>query len=177
MTRLAPILTARDLPAAELGALRLDGELVALDDAYTSIDQPHGVEARALSLARYCDDRLIVEQHSAAWVWGALADPPLRHQLCASLGARSRSVHPLRLTVREVVITDADHVTISGVQVTTPLRTAVDLLRFSEHHDGPLVDRVLALGGVTRDDCASHLHARPNLPRKRMALERLASRY
>ena len=174
MTRLSPILTTADLPAAELGALRLDGELVALDDAYTSIDQPHGVEARALSLARYCDERLIVEQLSAAWVWGALARPPLRHQLCASLGARSRSVHPIRLVVREVVITDADQVAVSGVQVTTPLRTAVDLLRFSDTHDGPLVDRLLALGGVSRDDCAQHLHDRPNLPRKRLALERLA---
>lgn len=176
MTRLSPVLTESDLPIAELAALRLDGELVQIDDSYTPIDQPHDVRLRALSLAAHCDERLIVEQRSAAWVWGALDRPPLRHQLCASLGARSRSVHPLRLLVREVVITDADWTAIEGVRVTTPLRTAVDLLRFSERHDGPLIERLLALGGLTRELCAQHLHDRPNLPRKRQALDRLLGR-
>jgi hypothetical protein len=137
------------------------------------IDQPIGIEQRAASLATYCDDRLIVEQHSAAWIWGALAQPPERHELCASIGARSRSVHPLRLVVREVVISDSDWVTVAGIRVTTPLRTAADLARFAEDFDLQLIERLLADAGLTIDDCRHDLESRRNLPRKKIALQRL----
>ena len=176
MTRLSPVLTSRDLPVAELHALRLDGQLVAVDEGFTTIDQPSGVAERAASLAHYCDERLIVEQHSAAWVWGALQRPPARHELCASIGARSRSVHPRRLLVREVVIAPADWVRIGSVAVTTPLRTVSDLARFSEQYDHALVDQLLTLNGLSVDDVVADLSRRRNLPRKKIALERLLSR-
>ena len=177
MTRLASVLSARDLPVAELHALKLDGQLTALDECFIAIDQPAGLAQRARSLALYCDDRLIVEQHSAAWVWGALQNPPARHELCASVGARSRSVHPHRLLVREVVIAETDHVDVAGVRVTTPLRTAGDLARFAEHFDLAVVERLLESAGLTVADCVADLDSRRNLPRKRIALERLTTRY
>ena len=173
MTRLSPVLTARDLPMAELHALRLDGDLVAIDEDFTSVDQPAGLAQRAGSLALYTDERLIVEQHSAAWVWGALQRPPARHELCASIGARSRSVHPHRLLVREVVITPADWVQIDTVRVTTPLRTASDLARFSENYDHLLVEQLLRLHGLEVADVVADLNLRRNLPRKKIALGRL----
>jgi hypothetical protein len=174
MTRLSPVLTARDLPMAELHALRLDGQLLALDEGFTVVDQPIGIAQRADSLAHYCDDRLIVEQHSAAWVWGALPSPPARHELCASVGARSRSVHTHRLLVREVVITPTDWMQIGRVRVTTPLRTVSDLSRFSESYDHALVEQLLTLHGLTVDDVVADLTSRRNLPRKKIALARLS---
>ena len=173
MTRLSSVLSARDLPLAELHALRLDGQLTALDECFIPVDQPAGLAERARSLALHCDGRLIVEQHSAAWVWGALPQPPTRHELCASMGARSRSVHPRRLLVREVVIGPADYVQIAGVRVTTPLRTAGDLARFAERFDPDLVERLLAGAGLTAQDCVADLSARRNLPRKKLALTRI----
>jgi len=175
MTRLSSVLSARDLPLAELHALRLDGQLTALDECFIPVDQPAGLVERARSLALYCDGRLIVEQHSAAWVWGALSHPPTRHELCASIGARSRSVHPRRLLVREVIIGKADYVDIAGVRVTTPLRTAVDLARFADEFDLEMVGRLLADAGLTVQDCIEALTTRRNLPRKKIALTRLSS--
>ncbi len=173
MTRLPPILTPHDLPMAELHALRLDGQLIALDEGFTAVDQPAGVAQRAGSLALYTDDRLIVEQHSAAWVWGALPQPPARHELCASIGARSRSVHPHRLLVREVVISPQDWVQLGAVRVTTPLRTASDLARFSETYDHSLIEQLLWLHGLDVADVVADLNRRRNLPRKKIALGRL----
>ena len=40
MTRLATVLTRNDLPSAELHAMRLDGELFAIDEAFAPIDIP-----------------------------------------------------------------------------------------------------------------------------------------
>lgn len=171
--RLRPVLTTLDLPLAELCALRIDGQLTRLDEGFVSIDQPVDIAARAASLGVYCDDRLIVEQHSAAWVWGAITDPPVRHELCASLGARSRSVHPLRLIVREVVIGVDDWVQLGAVKVTTPLRTASDLARFSSRYDHALVERLLDLAGLAVADVVADLTRRRNLPRKKIALDRL----
>lgn len=174
MTRLSSVLSAHDLPLAELHSLKLDGLLVPLDEAFVPVDLPAGPAERARSLAPYCDKRLIVEQLSAAWVWGALASPPLRHELCASLGARSRSVHPPRLVVREVVISEGDWVELGGVRVTTPMRTAIDLARFSESFDAALVEQLLVLHGIEVAQLREQLRRRAHLPRKRIALDRLA---
>lgn len=173
MTRLGSVLSAHDFPVAELHALRLDGELTAVDEAFIPVDQPAGLAERARSLALYTDGRLIVEQHSAAWVWGALLQPPARHELCASIGARSRSVHPRRIQVREVIIGADDWVDIAGVRVTTPLRTVVDLARFAEHYEPEVVQRLLVDADLTVQHCIAQLNARRNLPRKKIALERL----
>ena len=175
MTRLGSILSAHDFPIAELHALRLDGELTAVDEAFIPVDQPAGLAERARSLALHTDGRLIVEQHSAAWVWGALLQPPARHELCASIGARSRSVHPRRIQVREVIIAVDDWVDIAGVRVTTPLRTVVDLARFAEHYDPAIIERLLESADLTLQHCVDQLQARRNLPRKKIALERLSS--
>lgn len=174
MTRLNPVITAHDLPLAELHALRLDGELIALDEGFTVVDQPAGISERAESLAHFCEARLIVEQHSAAWIWGALLQPPARHELCASIGARSRSVHPHRLLVREVVISPTDWVQLGSIKVTTPLRTASDLARFSDRYDHGLIEQLVALHGLSVADVVADLHRRRNLPRKKIALERLS---
>lgn len=178
MTRLLPsVLTERDLPIAELTAARLDGELFAIDWAFAPTDEIEQPWHRATALRMGLHDRLIAERLSAAWVWGAAPRPPLRHELCASVGARvSRNAYAWCI-VREVVIEPSETVLIGGLAVTTPLRTAVDLLRFTcefnEHVRGVVV-ALMRIGGFSKEHCVEQLDARRNLPNKRLAARRLA---
>jgi hypothetical protein len=176
-TRLGPVLSRLDLPVVELGAMALDGEVYRIDDGFSAIDAVPGPALRAASLALHLPERLIAEQHSAAWIWGATSVPPTRHEVCADITARKRPSLDTRLIVREVVIEPADIELIAGVMVTRPLRTAVDLARFVvdwSDSDRLLVAALLDLGGATLRDCAAHMDRRRNLPGKKRALERLA---
>ena len=145
MPKLTAVLLSADLPLAELCAARLDGELFSIGDGFSPIDLPETAEQRARSILDLCPDRIIAEQRSAAWIWGASDSPPARHELCASLGARSKSVAPRRAIVREVVIDDLSVVELGGIRVTTPLRTILDLARFSPHFDAETRDQVARL--------------------------------
>ena len=173
--RLAPVLTARDLPVAELRAMELDGEVVALDDAFTPVDQPSSPTQRAAAVAMYCHQRLIAEQRTAAWIWGATLDAPRGHELCVSVGARARTALPGRLHVREVVIADSEIATLGAVRVTTPMRTVMDLARFQDPFDPELVAALLKAAHLTLAECIAELRGRRNLPQKKLALERLLS--
>ena len=176
MTRLSPVLTARDLPLAELHAARLDGELYAIDSCFCPIDEPELPMVRAASIVYQWPERIIAEQRSAAWVYGALAFPPARHELCADLSARARPTNARNALIREVVIDASEIVRIGELDVTSPLRTVLDLARFSGVF-GALELRVcrelMALGGFNLSECLEALGARRNLPGKRQALQRL----
>jgi hypothetical protein len=176
MQRLGPVLTSDDLPIPELMAARLDGELAALDGAWTPVDEIEQPRHRALSIALRVPDRVIIEQRSAAWVWGALASPPAQHQLCAATGARVRAAGwP---PVREVVIDDAEVWALGVARVTSPTRTVVDLARFADAFDDELRATILALleiGGISVDECLTTMEGRRNLPSKRRARARLWS--
>jgi len=167
MSRLSPVLTASDLPLAELCAARLDGELLRLGDCFTPVDQPHDRFTRASSIARELPDRLIAERLSAAWIWGALPYPPPRHELCASLGARARASNPRRVIVREVAISADEITVIADQRVTSPVRTLVDLARFATEIDGEVLRSLARVGALTLDDCRAALDRRRNLPNKR----------
>jgi hypothetical protein len=178
MTRLSPVLSTDDLPLAELCAARLDGEVVAVDDCFAPIDGAVDPIARATAAARVSSARLIAEQRTAAWIWGATTDPPARHQWCTSTIARARPRSPGRGVVREVVIADDEVATVGVLRVTTPLRTVVDLARFSPLWDEPehtAARRLVAIGALDLDGCTAALERRRNLPNKRLAYERLAA--
>lgn len=174
--RLPPVLSSTDLPLAELLAARLDGELFRVDDCFCPVDEVEQPAHRASALRAGLSDRLIAEQRSAAWVWGALELPPQPHQLCAAMGARVRPPGAGWVMSREVVIEPWEIVVLGGMQVTTPLRTAVDLARSSPSF-GEAEERVirwLALhGGFTVEDCLDDMDRRRNLPNKRQAAARL----
>ena len=180
MVRLAPVLHAGDLPLAELCAARLDGELVGVDEGFTPIDAGDSPINRAGAAGRFWPKRLIAEQGTAAWIWGARADPPARHQLCASKTARARPPVPARTVVREVVIDADEYAVVGALRVTTPLRTVVDLARFAEPYDDDARQTVcrLAVGfGVTLADCRGALDRRRNLPAKKLAWSRLQAAF
>lgn len=177
MTRLSTVLSPADLPLPELYAARLDGELFGIDECFCPVDQAPGMEHRGAALAAVSPDRLIAEQHSAAWIWGALDHPPAPHQFCASIGARVRPALSKRLLVREVVIDDESIVSIGGMLVTTVLRTIIDLARFSEpfgRSEISIVRRLVDIGDLDFAACIDGVHSRRNLPNKHRALERIA---
>jgi hypothetical protein len=176
--RLPAVLSARDLPIAELQAARLDGELFAIDECFSPIDEVEQRQHRAASLAALVPGRLIAEQHSAAWVYGALGSAPAHHEFCADTRARVRPTATGRFSLREVVIDADDFTEIGGMGVTTPLRTVIDLARFcTEFGEGEreIVRELMAYGRFGLAECVVALNRRRNLPGKRQAIARLGS--
>jgi hypothetical protein len=176
MARLAPVLHSGDLPLAELCAARLDGELVRVDDAFTPVDVHAGPAFRAEAVARGWSPRLIAEQHTAAWIWGARLDPPVRHQLCTTTGARARPAVPLRCVVREVAIDPDEYAFVGTLRVTRPVRTMVDIARFGPgfaDSEIGVIRSLASVGGVGLDECRAALDRRRNLPAKKLAWSRL----
>jgi len=174
--RLPPVLSALDLPVAELAAARLDGELFRIDDAFAPVDEIEQPSHRAQALRAALPDRLIAEQRSAAWIWGALPAPPAHHELCVTAGVRTRSPGITWMRVREVVIESSEIATIGDQQVTTPLRTVVDLARFSTvfGEAEELMSRwLMRHHGFGAADCIDGMDRRRNLSNKRQAIARL----
>jgi hypothetical protein len=174
--RLPAVLSRSDLPEAELCAARLDGEVYSIDECFSPIDEVERPITRANALSSITPARFIAEQRSAAWLHGALAFPPAVHQFCVAAGARAKPSHGSRMRVREVEIDDREIQSFGGIRVTTPLRTVVDLARFSRHFGSDqesIVTALLALDGFGIDECRMALNLRHNLPRKRLALRRI----
>jgi hypothetical protein len=178
MTRLPSLLTTDDLPLAELCAARLDGELYALDSCFCPIDEREFPALRANTIAAQWPFRLIAEQRSAAWVHGVTDFPPKRHDLCADISARARPTNVHRANVREVVIDASEITRIGHLDVTTPLRTMLDLARVSTTFDDEerlMCIGLMRIGGFTTAHCIEVLDGRRNLPNKKAAFERLAN--
>jgi hypothetical protein len=176
--RLGSVLSPADFPSAELTALVLDGEAFRVDQCIAAIDSVPDPLLRAAALVAELPPKLIAEQHTAAWVWGILADPPRRHEVCADITARIRPTPDSRLSVREVVVLHEDIAVLAGLTVTTPMRTAIDLARFVAEWTGEeagIVRGLLALGRCSILDCARVMNRKRNLPNKVIALERLAA--
>lgn len=141
-TRLGPVLSARELPLAELSSARLDGEVFPLAESWFAIDEIDAPQTRALAAGALVPARAIAERATAAWIYG-LVPEPFRHEFCADPGARVHVGPSPRLRLREVRFSPADSCTIGGLRVTTPLRTAVDLARCTRH-DSPELTALLA---------------------------------
>jgi hypothetical protein len=179
-SRLPAVLSHLDLPEAELWAAQLDGELYRLDECFSPIDEAELSCNRARSLALILPRRMIVERLSAAWLHGALPFPPRVHQLCADSRARVKPVRSPRFLVREVEITAGEIVTDGPVQMTTPLRTVIDIARFNHRfgeEERRLVRDLLALQGVGADECCSAILGRRNLPAKQLAMRRVRASF
>jgi hypothetical protein len=160
--------------ASEWRCAVLDGELVALGDGFLPIDAPLTARERAASLApALIDDRVVIADRSAAWVWGWAPTPPVV-STCVSIQARIPSPDRRRLRAREVVI-EADELRMLGaVPVTAPLRTLLDLARHD--HDAHIVSLLTAglrAHGVTRAQLDAALARRPSLSFVRPARARL----
>jgi len=178
---LPTVLTTLDLPAPELGGMRLDGEVYRLAEGWCSIDVLETPAHRAHAVRGLRSERLIAELGTAAWVWGATPVLPRLVEFCVDLGARARlRISPL-VRVRELVLDPGDRVDLgegpSGGAVTSRLRTAVDLARFREQlsdDDARSIVELAADGGFGLAECRELMDRRRNLPEKRRALARLS---
>lgn len=117
------------LSAAELSAARLDGDLVEIGEGYMPADAAETRELRAGSLRPMLSPGLALTRESAAWVHGALGEPPVRHRVQRLSARRLHAVFDTRLAYRDVALRREDVMSISGVAVTTPARTLGDLVR------------------------------------------------
>lgn len=171
--RVPDLLGPADLPAAELHAARLDGELFPLAEGFASIAGLDGPGLRAAAAAVGRSERLIADRRTAAWVWGVTARPPRPLEFCVDIRARTRPPRDPLVSVREVVLDEEDVMRFpGGGAVTTPLRTAVDLAR-TDGDDGGCAELLRGLGAfeaVTVAAAAALMDRRRNLSGKRAAL-------
>lgn len=176
MVVLPRVLSSQDLPATELQAARLDGELFGIGEAFCPIDEFEDPAHRAAAVLGTRSRRLVAELGTAAWIWGATVRPPSMLEFCARLAARARAGPSRHLTVREVVLDPADITVLGEVRVTSPLRTAVDLARFRDDFGGAetaIVTRLARLGGFELEEAIGTLERRAHLHGKTRAVSRL----
>jgi transcriptional regulator with AbiEi antitoxin domain of type IV toxin-antitoxin system len=176
VTRLLPsVLCERDLPLPELGAARLDGEVYAVDECFAPIDQANTSRARAHALWSLVGDRAIAEGESALWIYGHLSDPPQRHTLCVPRTNRTTVHRTGRMIVRETRMAPSDTRLIDRMRVTSPTRTAFDLVMGPAFGTGEHAALVWLIGrlGADAGACRSRIESTTHLPGRRAALERL----
>ena len=173
---LPSVLSADHLPTPELYAARLDGDLFAVDGCFSPVDEIEQPQHRAAAIHDGLASRLIAEQLSAAWVWGALDSPPAHRQFCVATGARVSHCSARWMTVREVVIGGDEISLFADLMVTCPARTVIDIVRFSARFGAAeiaAVRRLVADAGVSLSGSIEAVAVRRNLPNKRLALDRL----
>jgi len=173
------LLTSDDWPESELHAAVLAGELVAVGPCWASPAEPQTPSLRAEAAAWVLRDRrLIAGTRTAAWIWGATSRPPTPLEACIPPQIRVHVDTDVRL--REVIIGEADVVRLDRLRVTTPERTAVDLLRSPGTSAGSIgaaeasaVHGLLQIGAVTSADVVARLSALGTIPMVRQAERRL----
>ena len=170
--RLSPVLADADLSPAELQAARLDGEVYDLAGAFCLIGELESPAHRARAVLQTRSPRLIAELRTAAWIWGA-APEPVHLEFSVTPEARARLSPAHHIAVREIVYEAGDLERLEGYGVTSPLRTILDLARFAEPFDPPVVTRLAALAGLDLDDVLDALATRSGIPAKHRARARL----
>ncbi|UAJ77963.1 hypothetical protein IT072_11735 [Leifsonia sp. ZF2019] len=121
------LLDRRVLPLAELLALVLDGQAYRVGDAFAPIDTPDTPALRASALRAAVPRRAIAERATAAWIHGARSSPPVRPQVCLRPPDRGARI-PVSVDSRQRRLTAHETTMIGPLAVTTPLRTAADLV-------------------------------------------------
>ncbi len=77
---------------------------------------------------------------------------------------------------RSISFTTGSIPAFAGLPVTSPLRTVLDLARFSPVFDAPeiaMLAGLMRIGGFAIPECIDAVAGRRNLPAKRLALARL----
>lgn len=170
-----------DFSSVELQAMAADGLLQRVyAHTYVRWDITPDPVCRALAAANCLTERLaaraMLGRLTAAWIYGC-APAPQQLQLLIDHGRRTTALAPFSAAVlHEVRLGPEDGMDIAGIQVTTPLRTAMDLARH-----GPPEPSVRALLAITADPVLrcplgyvrSAVEAAVRLPGKSVALRRL----
>lgn len=158
------------LSPAELSAARLDGHLVELGEAYIPADAVETRGLRAGSLRGLLGDTLAATHLSAAWIHGALYEPPARHTVQRAVPRRLHHVVGRRLLYRDLCVDPADLLRIGGVLVTSAERTLADLSRIVDQDYATAVRMMVEADPELAARTVSWLEAHGALPHKRSAL-------
>ena len=122
-------------PIAVRSAEALRGSLLRSGPGYRSVGRPEGPSTRAAAIVQFLaslgvGEPLVALGPTAAWVWGACRRAPLTLRLATIAGSRARSpAYPDCLEVRQLSLAPHDVVRFGPFGVTSPSRTAADLLR------------------------------------------------
>ena len=157
---------------AELSAAVIDGELIRLGDLLIPADAAGLPSDRAAAAMGGLSGKLIAEQWTAAWIWGATETPPALLQFCSLPTGRAR-LPSGGVRVREVLARPDELAVVGGRLVTTPGRTLSDLARWSDTFPSSTMRRLRELGGVDVDALLDGLASHQRLPGKRRAVTRL----
>lgn len=165
----------------ELQAMRLDGLMVHVcGESYVRTDQPTTPAIRAQSalnaVPRSLHRRVALARQTAAWVYGC-APAPSVVSLVTDHRRRTTAL-PLSgpAVMHQVTLGPCDLSTIGGVEVTSPLRTALDVAIHGQ--DSWAVDALRNIAAAPELRCPLHLvvlsleHA-ARVPGKARALARL----
>lgn len=158
------------LSRAELCAARLDGHVVEVDDAYMPADAVETAALRAGALRDILGDTLAASHLTAAWVHGAILDPPRRHTVQRAVERRLHHVFGRRIRYRDGVVDGTDLWMLGGVRVTSPVRTLIDLARVPDDTHAAAAG---ALAGSTPGlarEAIDRIASRARLPHKRTAV-------
>ena len=158
------------LSPAELSAARLDGHLVELGEAYIPADAVETRELRAGSLRSLLGENLAATHLSAAWVHGALNDPPSRHTVQRAVARRLHQGLGRRTLYRDLRVDPVDLVRICGVWVTEPVRTLADLARVGDDEHTRAATMMADAAPELSGRAVAWLETHGALPYKRAAL-------
>lgn len=120
------------LSIAELSAASLDGHIVELGEGFMPADAVETPAMRAASLRGLLGTTKAASLLSAAWVWGAIPQPPPRHSAHRAVQHRLHHVLDRRVVLHDVYLEDDARVRLGGVWVSTPLHTLIALVRHLE---------------------------------------------
>ncbi|NUT72814.1 type IV toxin-antitoxin system AbiEi family antitoxin [Pseudarthrobacter sp. C4D7] len=179
-----PELYAPDKPFAwpELQSLASDGVLARLHHhGYTLPGSPASPQLRARAAAGAVPaairQRVVAGRMTAAWIYGCAAEPD-RMALLVDAKRRVSGLRNTRgCTLHEVKLGPFDVVSLGGLMVSSPLRTALDIALHVDTERA--VPAIAGLLGRPQQDVQLRLlvraiEATPRVPHKRAALEKLA---
>ncbi|MFF2031416.1 hypothetical protein [Arthrobacter sp. NPDC058192] len=167
----------------ELQAMAADGVLTQLyQRGYLPPGAPASPQLRAraaaLAVAPAIRQRVVAGRMTAAWIYGCAAEPD-RLALLVDANRRISSLRSVRgCTFHEVRLGPFDVVSMGGLMVTSPLRTALDVaLHVEAERAAPVLSAFLARPelGVRLRLLRLAIEASPRVPHRRAALAKLSA--
>ncbi len=167
--------------SVELQAMRMDGLMEHVyGQSYVRVDQPATPAIRAQAaidaVPKGLRQRVVIARQSAAWVYGC-APAPLVVSLVTDHRRRTTVLPPFSDAVmHQVTLGPCDTQVIGGVEVTSPLRTALDV---AVHGEDPwAVESLRLIAAHPKLRCplqlvVASLEASARVPGKTRALTRL----
>jgi hypothetical protein len=157
---------AEGLPASQLDRLVTQGRLRRVHwEVYVDAQAPDTAELRARAVGLVLPQGAALVRASAAWLHGIDARPPggqleLPEIVCAVPAGRASPLRRPGVHCHQADLGD-DVVEVAGVPCTSPLRTAVDLLRFAPPFIGlAAADAMAARGLITAEATATEVERR-----------------